>query len=55
MKPINCTYPKINGGVNAIIELGGKILEHRKFPELNDAINWTNSYVEGFRKGEEWK
>lgn len=53
MKQIKCTYPKIKGGVNAIIELENKILANKKFPELNDAINWTNSYCEGFRKSEE--
>lgn len=48
-----CNYPKIKGGFNAIIELNGEVLEHRKFQDLNDAINWTNSFCEGFRKAEE--
>lgn len=52
---INCSYPKINGGINAIIELNGKILAHHKFTDLNDAINWTNSYCEGFTKSEGMK
>ena len=55
MKQLKCTYPKIKGGYNAIIELEGKVLEYKKFPELNDAINWTNSFCEGFRKGESYE
>ena len=45
---INCTYPKIKGGVNAIIEEEGKILVHQEFKKLNDAVNWTNAWVEGY-------
>lgn len=45
---INCTYPKIKGGVNAIIEEDGKILVHEKFKKLNDAVNWTNAWTEGY-------
>lgn len=52
MKTLKCTYPKIKGGVNAIIELEDKILANHKFQDLNDARNWTNSYCEGFRKAE---
>ena len=48
---INCTYPKIKGGRNAIIEENGKVLAHHKFTELNDAINWTNSWTEGYSYG----
>ncbi len=45
---INCTYPKIKGGVNAIIEEDNKILAHEKFKKLNDAVNWTNAWVSGY-------
>ena len=48
---INCTYPKIDGGVNAIIEEEGNILAHNKFEKLNDAVCWTNAFVEGYEKG----
>ena len=45
---IKCYYPKIKGGVNAIIEEEDKILVHNKFKRLNDAINWTNAWTEGY-------
>ena len=48
---INCKYPKIQGGVKAVIEEGERVLVSRKFQELNDAINWTNSWVEGYDYG----
>lgn len=48
---INCSYPKINGGINAIIEEDGKILVHHKFYKLNNAVNWTNAWVEGYTYG----
>lgn len=52
---INCTYPEIKGGVNAIIEEDSKILAHQKFTKLNDAVNWTNAWTEGYNHKKENK
>jgi hypothetical protein len=46
-----CTYPKISGGFNAIIELDGKLLASDKFKDLSTAKLWTDIYCEGFIKG----
>lgn len=45
---INCKYPKIKGGVVAIIEEDRKLLISEKFKKLNDAVNWTNAWVSGY-------
>jgi hypothetical protein len=46
-----CTYPKIKGGFNAIIELDGKLLANDKFKDLDVAKLWTDNYCEGFVEG----
>jgi hypothetical protein len=51
----NCTYPKIKGGYNAIIEEHGEILANDKFKNITDAGRWTNAFCEGYTKGIENK
>ena len=52
MKIFKVTYPLIDGRYIATIKLDKKIIHEEEFRYLNEAVDFTNAFCEGYRKCE---